>query len=851
MERRPLRLLWRTDRLAHGVIGVLSLLLALPLAVAFLVFHDLVAFLAMPVQAVPPPLLRIAMHLPAWAGADGPWIALPGWSLARTSFIELAIGLLILCLTVTVLIGAAVLAFQSSRASRVLGDLSDRLGNLLLRAEPRADVDLQGFAARAVAAMAALRPALRGGVAMPALAGATAFTALLALLVLSVWLVPAALLVAALLVAGDVAGRNIRDAARTRQERLDDALARRLHDRLVRWPFLRAHGAVAAERLALAGLAPPALAGKPAFLLLVLDLVRLILFLAGPAIVALAPALARIPLSPADWITAMVAAGLFAGATLVIAASRERLLAGRIHAQELAGIFAALRLVKGPVPAAGTPDIGTMGRGATLLTAPAMRLSDPERLIRVDVPALDIAGLSDLTLVSTDADGTELVAATWAGLRPLAPDTVSLGGFDPAALPLETRAAAIGYVARAPLLLPGSLADNLLHGAPAGLADDRAAQRTVLALTGLSDHTFARALASSLNGDRHRRLTDAIVPLRREIREAIAGQGLTGQGLTGQGLTGLGLAGAVDPFDPARFNRHATIAENILFGEPVGDTFAAGSLARHPFFRAVLEAEDLTQTFVDKGHDIAEATLEMFAGIPDDHPLFARFAFFPADQRDDFAAIAGRGRQRRRGGEGQRDRDRLIGLTLGYVESRHRLGLIDAALEERLVQARRTFASLLPPPLRPAIDLYDPDRVCRPASLADNLLFGRIAYDLAGAGTRALAFLTDIIDRHGLRDAVLDLGLDAPPLGRTESSSTALAWRIDLGRCLMRRPPVLVFGRVPADLGPSDLQNLASSLHAGLPGTRIIWGLDPAQEFGLDGPRLVIEGNVLREARGS
>lgn len=833
MERRPLRLLWRTDRLAHGIIGALSLLLAGPLALALILFHDLVALLSAPPQVAPPPFLRITTTLPQWMSGDQ-LVLLQGWSLARASFIDLTIALLVLCVAVTLLLGAVILAVQARRAGRALVDLTDRLSNLLLRAQPQADADVPALAARALAGLAALRPGLNGGIALPALALATALTAIIALAVLSIWLVPAALLLAALIVTGDVVSRRLAEGMRLDRERSDETFARHLQDRLARWPLLRAHGAVATERAALAALAPPAAAGQPALPPVLLDLARIILLLAGPALVALAPALVGIRLSPADWITAMMSAGLLSGATLVLASSRERLTGARFHTKDLADVFATLRLVKGPVP--GGSAGGGAKAGTPLLLTPAMRLAAPERLIRIDIPALEIPDARDLFLVSTDADGAEFVAATWAGLRSLAPETIRLAGHDPVALPLEARAIAIGYVARQPLLLNRSLADNLLYGAPASLADDRRALRHVLSLTGLAEHAFSRALASPLNGDRHRRLSDAVAPLRREIVERIRDRA----------LSETALAESVDPFDPSRFNRHATIAENILFGEPVGDTFGTRNLARHPFFRAVLEAEDLTRIFVDKGYDIAEATLEMFAGIPDDHPLFARFAFFPADQRDEIAAIVGHGRQRRRGGEGQRERDRLIGLTLGYIESRHRLGLIDAGLEARLVGARRTFASLLPPALRPAIDLYDPDRVCRPASLADNLLFGRVAYDLAGASARSRKLLRELIDRHGLTDAVLDLGLDAPPVGRMDVASPALAWRIDLGRCLLREPGMLVLARVPTEIGPSELRELSATLRADRPQLRILWGLDPAQEFASDGARLVLENATLR-----
>ena len=51
----------------------------------------------------------------------------------------------------------------------------------------------------------------------------------------------------------------------------------------------------------------------------------------------------------------------------------------------------------------------------------------------------------------------------------------------------------------------------------------------------------------------------------------------------------------VDPFEISRYNRYASVGENLLFGKAIGDTFREDRLAGHPFIRAVLEADDLTK----------------------------------------------------------------------------------------------------------------------------------------------------------------------------------------------------------------------------------------------------------------
>src|SRR5205814_762118 len=74
----------------------------------------------------------------------------------------------------------------------------------------------------------------------------------------------------------------------------------------------------------------------------------------------------------------------------------------------------------------------------------------------------------------------------------------------------------------------------------------------------------------------------------------------------------------------------------------------------------------------------------------------------------------------------QPDRNRLASLAFPYIEARHRLGLIDADLEARLLAARQAFARSLPDDLKGAVEFYEGNRYIAAASVQDNMLFGRL-----------------------------------------------------------------------------------------------------------------------------
>ena len=81
-------------------------------------------------------------------------------------------------------------------------------------------------------------------------------------------------------------------------------------------------------------------------------------------------------------------------------------------------------------------------------------------------------------------------------------------------------------------------------------------------------------------------------------------------------------------------------------------------------------------------------------------------------------------------------------------------------MEERLLAARRAFAAGLPAPLRGAVEFYDFERYNSAATLQDNILFGRLVYGQAQAEQRIGTLIAEVLDELGLRDSVIEVGLE-------------------------------------------------------------------------------------------
>lgn len=305
----------------------------------------------------------------------------------------------------------------------------------------------------------------------------------------------------------------------------------------------------------------------------------------------------------------------------------------------------------------------------------------------------------------------------------------------------------------------------------------------------------------------------------------------------------------VEPFHPASYNANATIGENLLFGVIVDGNLTDASLITDPQFRSTLADSGLVEPLIAIGRKIAETTIEMFDGLPPGDPLFERYSLISAEAMDLYkqtlASMPGPQETHALDAEGQA---RLIGLALGYIEPRHRFRLLDDNLRQRIVTARARIRESFGQGGRPAIEFYDPDRFMLSASIRDNLLFGRLAFDLPDAEQRVWQLMRDVLDANGLEQAIYEVGLgyDVGPAGKQLDSRQRAA--IDLARCLIKSPDVLIIDGVFSTYGSGEAMRVLESVRQAMRGKTLVVTLpegfdasDFDQIFLFEGPRVTTQ----------
>ena len=313
---------------------------------------------------------------------------------------------------------------------------------------------------------------------------------------------------------------------------------------------------------------------------------------------------------------------------------------------------------------------------------------------------------------------------------------------------------------------------------------------------------------------------------------------------------------SVELFDSEKFNTNASVAENLLFGTPVGDEFILEKIAENQYVRKILREVDLEDEFVRVGRDVASTMVELFSGLPADHEYFSQYSFIASDDLADFQILLGRADRLGLDSMEAEDRDRFLALPFKLIPARHRLGLITDPIRDRILEARRAFANKIPDALKSSVEFYSKEQYNESASVQDNIVFGKIASDKADAAEQMGDLIAEVIESENLRSAVVEAGLDFQVGLSGSKLSPPQRQKLSLARALLRSPDVLILNEATSALDSGSQTRVISNIMTATKGKNLLWVLQRvslADAFDrvlvMSGGRVIETGN-FQELKG-
>jgi len=460
------------------------------------------------------------------------------------------------------------------------------------------------------------------------------------------------------------------------------------------------------------------------------------------------------------------------------------------------------------------------------LVVQAVSLEDDDGTKILDGVSFSVPVSAKVGIVGDANSGKGELAQILARLLGPTRGSVTVGGRNLKTMPEAVTGRRISYVGPNAYLYSASLGDNLTYGLkhrPQAAADDIEADYVseasltgniafdynaewisydeagvpdeaellssiliVLKLVELDDDVYRMGLRGGVDPVARPDIADSLLKARYELQERLADPEM---------------AELVEPFDVTRYNTNATVAENLLFGKPVGDAFDVEHLAENAYVRGILDKVGLTDDFLSMGRQVAETMIELFADLPPGHEFFERFSFIRSEDLPDYQAIISNAD---RGLETLEDAEklRLLSLPFKLAPARHRLGLIDDEMQARILEARRMFAESLPEDLQGSVAFFTADEYNPAATVQDNILCGKIAHGQAQSETKIGILVSDVIESLALRDTVIQLGLEFQVGVGGSLLSVLQRQKASIARALVKRPDILIVNDGSSGMDP-------------------------------------------------
>ena len=458
-----------------------------------------------------------------------------------------------------------------------------------------------------------------------------------------------------------------------------------------------------------------------------------------------------------------------------------------------------------------------------------------------------------VAVLGEEGSGKHHLASVLGGLLRPKTGTVAIAGVDLTRAPQAITGRRIAYVGQQTLLRSETLRDNLYYGLKhrpvraANYSSEAAVAREddmrEAALSGNSVHDI-RADWIDYEGagvDGPQALTERAIHalqvvdmakdvhdlglqgrVNAQLRPELAAGVLAARNELHVRLNAPEYSKLVEAFDLAQYNTNMSVAENLLFGAPLDARFEVDQLPHNEDVLVVLREFDLENEFVEIGHQVAKLMVELFADVEPGSALFEQFSFISADDLPVFRSVLSRAEAKSGDEINEQDRHMLLTLPFKLVVSRHRLGLIDEGIQMRVVQARACLLARFGGD-NGQIEAFDSRHINSAVSIQDNILFGRLAFGRARSGVQVGGLLREVIEKLGLRLALMEVGLDYHVGIGGSRLSGAQRQKLAIARAVLKRPDILLLDEATASLDESAQQTIMENLLVEFGDRSVFW----------------------------
>ncbi|NOX32250.1 MAG: ABC transporter ATP-binding protein [Deltaproteobacteria bacterium] len=433
-----------------------------------------------------------------------------------------------------------------------------------------------------------------------------------------------------------------------------------------------------------------------------------------------------------------------------------------------------------------------------------MSLKTEEGIKLLSNVSLSIAPGEHIALVGFSGSGKSSLALCLAQLYKYTSGHATIGGKEICELTKADITKNMGLVSQSPFIFDGTIKENLMYSYTALHGEecvfngecepelDRLVH--VLQQSGLFVDVLRFGLNTIVEGQEEK-FIPIIIKMRENFQKEFEDS----------------VSEWIEFFDENQFLFYASIADNIIFGSPVFDTFKNENLVKNKFFLKFLDHADLTRPLLTLGKEIADQTVSILKNITHDNMFFEQSPI-KLEEFEKYEDLVRNIKNKNLHEINKQQGISLLELALRFSPGKHRIAAIPEFLTNLILEGRYMFRERIKQEDPHAVAFFRSDQYIHSQTIFNNILFGVVKTTNPGAQEKINQFMVALLIGEDFLEKMIEIGMNFKVGTQGNKLSGGQRQKLAIARTFFKSPPIMILDEATSALDNNSQKRIQSVL---------------------------------------